>query len=46
MKSLASAIFAALLPLAPMPPAAAHEVPDPAITHNAPTRSRYRTCRA
>lgn len=35
MKLLASAIFAALLPLAPMAPAAAHEVPDPAITHNA-----------
>jgi accessory colonization factor AcfC len=35
MKLLASAIFAALLPLAPVPPAAAHEVPDPAITHNA-----------
>ena len=35
MKMPTPAIFAALLPLAPMPPAAAHEIPDPAIMHNA-----------
>ena len=35
MKAFAPAIFAAFLPLTLMPPAIAHEIPDPAIIHNA-----------